>query len=48
MPIAITGGTIMTTSRESTKTSQPASRPASVDTMAYSPPALGMRVPSSE
>lgn len=48
MPIAITGGTIMTTSRDSTKTSQPARRPAIVDTMAYSPPALGTRVPSSE
>ncbi|CAM5638734.1 hypothetical protein STENM36S_01585 [Streptomyces tendae] len=38
----------MTTSRDSTKTSQPARRPAIVDTMAYSPPALGTRVPSSE
>jgi hypothetical protein len=46
--MAITGGTIMTTSRDSTKTSQPASRPASVDTIAYSPPALGISVPSSE
>jgi len=48
VPIAITGGTIITTRRESTKTSQPARRPAIVETIAYSPPALGMRVPSSE
>lgn len=47
MPMAITGGTIMTTSRDRTNTSQPAVV-ASVETMAYSPPALGMRVPSSE
>ncbi|MGY3061086.1 hypothetical protein ACVWZD_005331 [Streptomyces sp. TE3672] len=46
--MAMTGGTIITTSSESTKTSHPASRPAIVDTMAYSPPALGMSVPSSE
>jgi hypothetical protein len=48
VPIAITGGTIITTRSERTKTSQPASRPAIVDTIAYSPPALGIRVPSSE
>lgn len=46
--MAITGGTIMTTSRDITKTSQPASRPAIVETMAYRRSTLGMRVPSSE
>ena len=46
--MAITGGTIITTSSDSTNTSQPASRPVRVVTMAYSPPALGISVPSSE
>lgn len=48
MPRAMTDGTIITTISESTKTSQPISRPARVPTIAYSPPALGIRVPSSE
>ncbi|MDF9813192.1 hypothetical protein M2266_002423 [Streptomyces sp. SPB162] len=48
MPSAMIGGTIITTISDRMKTIQPASRPISVPTMAYSPPALGMRVPSSE
>ncbi len=48
VPMAISEGTIMTTIRDWMNTSQPANRPARVPTIAYSPPALGIRVPSSE
>ncbi len=41
------GGMIMTTTSDTAKASQPANRPVSVPSMAYSPPALGTSVPSS-